>query len=75
MNLFCIALNLHYLCGMKKKFSKWFMDIGKYVATAVIISRFLGGLENELVMYIGGVAIVAICVALSIVLDKDKNKK
>ena len=62
-----------YLCRMKKKFSKWFMDIGKYVAAAVIISRFLGGLENEVVMYVGGIAIVAICVALGIILGKNKK--
>ena len=49
------------------------MDIGKYVAAAVIISRFLGGLENEVVMYVGGIAIVAICVTLGIILNNSKK--
>ena len=59
--------------AMKKEFGKWLLDIGKYVAAAVIISRFLGGLENEVVMYVGGIGIVAICVALGIILDKNKK--
>jgi len=32
---------------MKKEIGKWFLDIAKYVATAVIISSFLGSLEHK----------------------------
>jgi hypothetical protein len=32
---------------MKKETGKWFMDIAKYVATAVLISSFLGGFEQR----------------------------
>ena len=35
---------------MKKEVGKWFMDIAKYVATAVLISSFFGGLEQKWMM-------------------------
>jgi hypothetical protein len=35
---------------MKKELGKWFMDIAKYVATAVLISSFLGEFEQKWLM-------------------------
>jgi hypothetical protein len=32
---------------MKKEIGKWFLDVAKYVATAVLISSFLGGLTPK----------------------------
>ena len=41
---------------MKKELGKWFMDVAKYVATAVLISSFLSGFEQKWIMYSVGVA-------------------
>jgi len=30
---------------MRKEIGKWFMDIAKYVATAVLIASFLGSFQ------------------------------
>ena len=41
-------LPLHQNCrSMRKEFGKWFMDVAKYMATAVLISSFLGGFEQK----------------------------
>ncbi|KAA6327989.1 hypothetical protein EZS27_023064 [termite gut metagenome] len=33
---------------MKKELGKWLMDVAKYVATAFLISSFLGGIERRI---------------------------
>jgi len=62
---------------MKKEFGKWLMDIGKYVATAVIISSFLGGLQNRWLLFTFSVIIVGLCLyfGLNFVKSKKINKK
>ena len=37
------------------------MDIAKYVATAVVISSFLGEFTQKWVFYVGGILTVSIC--------------
>jgi len=32
---------------MKKEIGKWFMDVAKYVATAILISSFLGSFSQK----------------------------
>ena len=58
---------------MKKEVGKWFMDIAKYVATAVIISSFLGSFEQKWVVYVVGTAIVVVGFSLGIYFIKEKN--
>ena len=48
---------------MKKEIGKWFMDIAKYVATAVLISSFLGSFQQKWAVYLGGSIIVVIGIA------------
>ncbi|MDR1357026.1 MAG: hypothetical protein LBJ58_05080 [Tannerellaceae bacterium] len=57
---------------MKKEIGKWFMDIAKYVATAVLISSFLGGFEQIWAVYTVGAVIViaAFCLGLFFIHDK-----
>jgi len=45
---------------MRKEVGKWFMDIAKYVATAVIISSFLGSFQQKWVVYVVGTSIVIV---------------
>ena len=61
---------------MKKELGKWFMDVAKYVATAVLISSFLGGFEQKWIMYAIGSATVIISVLVGLwLIVKDKKKE
>ena len=58
---------------MKKEVGKWFMDIAKYVATAVLISSFFGGLEQKWMMNVSGIIVVVFCLLMGLYFIKDKN--
>jgi len=45
---------------IKKEIGKWFLDVAKYVATAVLISSFLGSFEHKWAVYFVGAIIVAV---------------
>jgi len=61
---------------MEKELGKWFMDVAKYVATAVLISSSLAGFEQKWVMYvIGSVTIVLLMLVGLWLIIKDKKKK
>ena len=59
---------------MKKEIGKWFMDIAKYVATAVLISSFLGGFEQKWIMYVVGIVTVVFSLSIGLYFIKDKKK-
>jgi len=50
------------------------MDIAKYVATAVLISSFLGGFGQKWVMYLVGIITVLLSLCLGIYFINDKKK-
>jgi hypothetical protein len=58
---------------MKKEIGKWFMDIAKYVATAVLISSFLGDFKQKWVMYLVGIITVILCLFLGLYFIKNKK--
>jgi len=58
---------------MRKEFGKWLMDIAKYMATAVLISSFLGGFEQKWLMYISGIVALVFCLVMGLYFIKDKN--
>jgi len=60
---------------MRKEIGKWFMDIAKYVATAVLISSFLGGFQQKWIMYIVGSLAVILCLCIGLVFIKNDKKK
>ncbi|MCL2073015.1 MAG: hypothetical protein FWH18_03775 [Marinilabiliaceae bacterium] len=60
---------------MKKEIGKWFFDIAKYVATAVLISSFLSGFEQKSVMYIVGLATISFTFLIGVVLMREKKNK
>ena len=60
---------------MKKEIGKWLMDVAKYVATAVLISSFLGGFEQKWIMYIIGSLTVILTLAMGLFFIKDKPTK
>ena len=60
---------------MKRELGKWFMDVAKYVATAVVISSFLTGFEQKWMMYaIGSVTIIiTILIGLWLIIKSKKE--
>jgi len=59
---------------MKKELGKWFMDIAKYLATAILISSFLGGFEQKWLMYIIGIITGVFCLFIGLYFIKNDNK-
>lgn len=44
---------------VREEIGKWLMDVAKYVATAVLITSFLGEFEEKWVVYLlGGLAVI-----------------
>ena len=61
---------------MRNEIGKWFMDVAKYVATAVLISSFLGSFDDKKTVYIVGVSIVLFGFILgAIFIRKDDTKQ
>jgi uncharacterized membrane protein len=60
---------------MRKEFGKWLMDISKYIVTAVILSSFFKGVEEETVVYVGGIIAVIITVGWGLYLHKEPPAK
>ena len=58
---------------MKKEIGKWFMDIAKYVATAIIISSFLGSFEQKWAVYCIGSAIVVVSFLIGLYFINSKK--
>jgi hypothetical protein len=58
---------------MKKEIGKWFMDVAKYIATAVLISSFLGSFSEKWLVYVLGATLVALCFATGLVFIHEKK--
>jgi hypothetical protein len=51
---------------MKQEIGKWFMDIAKYTATAVLIASFMGEFEQKWTMYLAGAGTVVLSFAVGL---------
>jgi len=60
---------------MKKELGKWLLDVAKYVATAVLISSFLGGLNPKWIMYVAGFLVVTSLLIVGFWLIKKSEKQ
>ena len=58
---------------MKKEIGKWFLDVAKYVATAILITSFLGGFEQKWMVYSAGLIIVIVCFLLGLYFINNKK--
>ena len=58
---------------MRKEIGKWFMDITKYVATAILISSFLGSLEHKWAVYVIGSIIIVVGFLLGLYFIREKK--
>lgn len=61
---------------MKKEIGKWFMDVAKYIATAVLLTQIFGGLANStyIVVYALISVIVIFCLGVSIIHSDDEDQ-
>lgn len=39
----------HYLCNMRQKIGDWFLDVAKYILTAVLLSSMFSDMKNPFV--------------------------
>jgi hypothetical protein len=70
--IFCVYLQKSIKL-MKKEIGKWFMDIAKYVATAILISSFLGGFNDKWLMYVVGAILVTLCFVIGLGFIHEKK--
>lgn len=62
---------------MRKELGKWFLDIAKYMTTAVLLTSLFSGV-NEWAWYIYGLVVLAVLVTLltglMLLTDKKEDK-
>lgn len=58
---------------MRKEVGKWFMDIAKYITTAILISSFLGSLEQRWLMYLAGIGTAVLCLFIGLYFINNKK--
>lgn len=72
--LFCVSINLCYICNMKKELGKWLMDIAKYIVTALLLSSVFGDMHNPWIIA-SVILSAAITLVSGLILINDKNKE
>ena len=62
---------------MKKEIGKWFMDIAKYIATAVLLTQIFGGLaDSPFIIVYALLSVIAIfSIGVSILHGSDLDEK
>ena len=62
---------------MKKEIGKWFMDVAKYIATAVLLTQIFGGMGDSAYIIIYALISVVVIFALgvSIIHSDDEDQK
>ena len=51
---------------MRKELGKWFMDIAKYLLTAVVVGALISDIENSRwLVYVGGIGATLSCLLLA----------
>ena len=58
---------------MKKEIGKWLMDVGKYVATAVLISSLIGEFKEKWIVYLVGSLTVILTLGGGLLFIKEKK--
>lgn len=59
---------------MRKEIGKWLMDVVKYVATAVLITSFLGEIQEKWIVYTIGILSVISCLAAGLFLVRERKE-
>ena len=66
-----------YLCGMnvKEELGKWLLDVAKYVATAVVITSFVGEFTSRWMLYVVSILLVSCCLGTGLWFIRKSNKE
>ena len=59
--------------NIKQEFGKWFLDVAKYVLTAMLLSSMIEGLSQSWLINIS-VAVIVLCLVFGGVLMSKGNK-
>ena len=62
---------------MKKEIGKWFMDVAKYIATAVLLTQIFGGMADSAYIIIFALisVIIIFTIGVSIIHSDDEDQK
>ncbi len=62
---------------MKKEIGKWFLDIAKYIATAVLLTQLFGGVGEKVTLILAAIAsiIVIFSIGLFYLYEDEINNK
>ena len=59
---------------MKREFGKWFLDLAKYILTAIILTTYLTGLEETNLFWVTSACFV-LCLLSGYLLLKQSDKE
>lgn len=59
---------------MKKEFGKWFLDLAKYILTAIILTTYLTGLEETNLFWVTSACFV-LCLLSGYLLLRQSDKE
>jgi len=63
---------------MKREIGKWFLDIAKYIATAVLLTQLFGGVTNKGSLILAAIVSIVIIFTIGLIYlhdDEVNNKK
>ena len=62
---------------MKKEIGKWFMDVAKYIATAVLLTQIFGEMRDSvyIIMYALVSVVIIFALGVSIIRSDDDDQK
>ena len=62
---------------MKKEIGKWFMDVAKYIATAVLLTQIFGGMGDSVYIIVFALisVIIIFTLGVSIIHSDDEDQK
>lgn len=69
--------NNAYLCSVniKQEFGKWFLDVAKYVLTAMLLTTMIDGMSQEWIV-VGSIIIMVLCLGFgALLMRKGKEEE
>lgn len=64
----------HYICNMRQKIGDWFLDVAKYILTAVLLSSMFNDMKNPFV-FAGVIFAFIAAFGIGIYLNKKSGEK
>ena len=60
---------------MKKEIGKWFLDIAKYIATAVLLTQLFGGVTNKGSLILAAIVSIVVIFTIGLIYLHDEKRK